>query len=133
MGAKVTMQAAVAVPVMADMALTIRNYVIGFIHLNTLGAFTSLLFAYALMRGWFNEQRLAVRAGLLLFFTGVVLSEVLLFLQGTLFWVGTGLLPGFHLVLFCVSVFLPMGVLFLLYHLLAQRHVPVRAPADQQN
>lgn len=114
MGVKVTIQTAVAWPAMADMAMTIRNYVVGFIHLNTLGAFTSLLFAHALMRRWFDERRLSVRIGLVLFFSGVLLSELLLFLQGTLLWAGQGLMPGFYVTLFCASVLLPAGVLTLL-------------------
>jgi hypothetical protein len=50
MGLKVLMQAAVAIPQVAILAFTVRNFVIGFIHLNTLGAISLMLFAMALLR-----------------------------------------------------------------------------------
>ena len=118
MAVKVTIQAAVAVPVMAEMALIIRNYVIGFIHVNTLGIVTSLLFAHGLMRGWFDERRVIIRAGLGLFFLGVAASELLLFTQGTMLWVGMGLMPGFYWTLLAFSMLLPVGAILLLIHLL---------------
>lgn len=117
MAAKVAAQTAVSVPVVASMALTLRNYVIGFIHLNTLGAITALLFAHALMRGWFNERRASVRFAILLFAAGFAFSEILLFLQGTLFWAGLGMMPGYYATLFCISLMLPMGVGLLVLHM----------------
>lgn len=129
MGVKVTIQATVAIPAMADMAMTIRNYVIGFIHLNTLAAFTSLLFAHALFRGWFDERMPSVRVGLITFFVGVLLSEVLLFLQGTLFWAGVGLMPGYYIMLFIASAMLPLGATTLLVSALGARTVKDRPAA----
>ena len=114
MASKIAVQAAVAIPTVATMGFTIRNYVIGFIHLNTLGAISSLLFAHALMRGWFNERRRVVRIGLTLFIAGFIGSELLLFGQGTMFWAGLGMLPGYYWMLFCVSALLPAGVITLL-------------------
>lgn len=114
MAAKVVAQALVALPMVADMALTLRNYVVGFVHLNTLGAITSLLFAFALMKGWLNERSLISRMGLGLFITGFVCSEFLLFAQGTYFWLGWGLIPGYYVVLFAVSMLLPLGIWALL-------------------
>lgn len=109
MAIKIAAQAAVSIPMVASMALTLRNYVIGFIHLNTLGAISALLFAYAILRGWFNERRPLVRAGLILFIAGYTVSEVLLFLQGTCFWAGVGLLPGYYWALFAATALLPIG------------------------
>ena len=111
---KVAIQTALVWPTMAEMALTIRNYVIGFIHLNTLGVASSALFGYAITRGWLDERRPGMRAGLLLFFGGVLSSELLLFLQGTLLWMGAGMIPGYHAVLFGCSIPLPVGALLLL-------------------
>ncbi|MCC7502313.1 MAG: hypothetical protein IT229_07270, partial [Flavobacteriales bacterium] len=96
MGLKVLMQTVVAVPQVAVIALTIRNYVIGFIHLNMLGAISMMLFAMALLRGWFVSTDRLVRIGLSLFTGGVLLSEAALFVQGTLFWLGWGMMPGYH-------------------------------------
>ena len=106
------------------MALTLRNYVIGFIHLNTLGSISALLFAHALMRGWFDDRQPLVRGGLLLFITGYACSELLLFTQGTLFWFGSGLLPGYYWALFSASALLPVGVGLLLIAGLRKKPAP---------
>ncbi|MBL7950337.1 MAG: hypothetical protein JNM62_01345 [Flavobacteriales bacterium] len=117
MGSKVAAQTLVSVPAVASMALTLRNYVVGFIHLNTLGAITAMLFAFALMKGWFVEQRRTVRIGLVLFIAGFFGSELLLFAQGTFFWLGWGLIPGYYWALFVASALLPSGVWTLLVSL----------------
>ncbi|QQR85392.1 MAG: hypothetical protein IPJ76_12320 [Flavobacteriales bacterium] len=110
MAVKVAAQALVAVPMVANMALTLRNYVMGFVHLSTLGAATALLFSMALMKGWLNEASRWTRAGILLFIAGYACSELLLFVQGTCFWAGFGLLPGYYISLFAVSAVLATGV-----------------------
>ncbi|MBL0126677.1 MAG: hypothetical protein IPP83_04295 [Flavobacteriales bacterium] len=115
MAMKIAAQSLVAIPAMATMSLTLRNYVIGFIHLNTLGAITSLLFAFALMRGWFDHRRLAMRFGLISFVLGFATSETLLFLQGTLFWAGLRKIPGYYLMLFGASTLLAVGVWVVLF------------------
>ncbi len=110
MAIKVMAQAAVAVPSVADMALTLRNHVIGFIHLNTLGAASSILLAFAVMRGWVNDHDRRVHLALTSFLLGFLLSEALLFIQGSLFWAGLGMMPGYYEILFSVSALLPIGL-----------------------
>ncbi|HRH70335.1 MAG TPA: hypothetical protein PLB89_12585 [Flavobacteriales bacterium] len=117
MALKVLIQTVVAVPPVAVIALTIRNYVIGFIHLNMLGAISMMLFAMALLRGWFGSTNLLVRIGLSLFTGGVLLSEAALFLQGTLFWAGQGMIPGYHWIQLLTSVPIPVGVVLLLVYM----------------
>ena len=109
MAFKVMAQAVVAVPAVADMALTLRNYVIGFIHMNTLGAATAILLAFAVMRRWLREDRRSTRWALVLFAAGFVISELLLFAQGTMFWAGWGMMPGYYWLLFGASVLLPLS------------------------
>ncbi len=116
MGLKVIMQAAVAIPQVAIMAFTVRNFVIGFIHLNTLGAISMMLFAMALVRGWFISTSRMARVGLSLFTAGMLLMEAVLFLQGLLFWIGWGMIPGYYAILLGVSMFLPAGIFILLIH-----------------
>lgn len=116
MGLKVLMQAAVAVPQIAILAFTIRNYVIGFIHLNMLGAISLMLFSMALLEGWFVSTHRTARIGLSLFTAGVLLTELLLFAQGTLWWLGWGNMPGYYAWLFGCSLLLPLGVAVLLAH-----------------
>jgi len=115
MAMKVLVQAAVAVPEVAVMGFTIRHYVMGFIHLNTLATLTTLLLAYALLQGWLDIHRLALRIGLGLLVAGILFSELLLFTQGTFFWAGWGLIDGHYSHLFLASAMMPVGVALLLW------------------
>lgn len=124
MGMKVLVQAAVAVPSVAVMAFTLRSYVMGFIHLNTLAIMTTLLLVYALLQGWLPVRNLAVKAGVALLTGGIILSELLLFTQGTFFWAGWGMIPGHYLHMVLASALMPLGVALLLWA--GWRH---RAPA----
>lgn len=121
MAAKVAAQALVALPMVANMALTLRNYVIGFVHLNTLGAVSSLLFAFALMRGWLKDSSLATKSGLVLFIVGYAASELLLFAQGTAFWAGWGAMPGYYWSVFLASALMPAGAWLLLAAMAGRR------------
>ena len=114
MALKVLVQASVAVPAIAVMAFTLRHYVMGFIHMNTLGTMTVLLLAYAVMNGWCDLRRATARVGLTLLISGILLSELLLFSQGTFFWAGWGMIPGHYWHLFLASALMPTGVLLLL-------------------
>ncbi|MEZ4757522.1 MAG: hypothetical protein R2817_11905 [Flavobacteriales bacterium] len=127
MGMKVLVQAAVAVPSVAVMAFTLRSYVMGFVHLNTLAIMTTLLLVYALLQGWLPVRSLAVKAGVALLTGGIILSELLLFVQGTFFWVGWGLIKGHYLHMVLASALMPLGVALLLWA--GWRH---RAPAHMR-
>jgi hypothetical protein len=116
MGLKVVMQAAVAIPDVAIMAFTVRNFVVGFIHLNTLGVISLMLFAMALLQGWFTSTSRVARIGLSLFTGGMVLMEAVLFIQGFCFWIGWGMIPGYYWIILLVSLLLPTGIFILLGH-----------------
>ena len=115
MALKVLVQVTVAVPAVAVMALTIRHYVMGFIHMNTLATMTTLLLAYALTQGWLDVRATLVRAGLVLVVIGIIGSELMLFAQGTLWWAGLGMIPGHYIQLAVVSTLIPVGVAALLF------------------
>lgn len=115
MALKVLVQAAVAVPYVAVMSLTVRHLVMGFIHMNTLGIMTALLLAYAITYGWLDSRRTLARIGLVLLIAGIIGSELLLFAQGTFFWAGWGMMQGHYWHLFIASVLMPLGVGLLVY------------------
>ena len=114
MAMKVVTQTAVAIPSVAVVGLTLRHYVIGFIHLNTLAIMTCLLLAYALLQGWLDLARRGTRWGLICLISGIIGSELLLFLQGTFFWAGLGSIRGHYTHLFIVSALMPIGVAVIL-------------------
>ena len=75
-----------------------------------------MLFSMALLEGWFVSTHRTARIGLSLFTAGVLLTELLLFAQGTLWWLGWGNMPGYYAWLFGCSLLLPAGVAILLAH-----------------
>ncbi|MBK6342267.1 MAG: hypothetical protein IPF41_06680 [Flavobacteriales bacterium] len=116
MALKVLVQAAVAVPAVAVMSLTVRHLVMGFIHMNTLGTMTTLLLAYAVTYGWCAPSNPAARTGMGLLMAGIITTELLLFTQGTFFYAGWGMIPGHYWHLFIASAMMPTGVALLLLH-----------------
>ncbi len=106
---KILIQAVVVVPFIAKAAYTIRNYVIGFIHLILLGALSSLIFSLALHAGILSRHNRVTRIGLGVFVAGLVGSEALLFFQGTLLWGAMGFLPYYYESIFGISTLIPWG------------------------
>lgn len=119
---KLCIQALVIFPAVAEMAYTLRNYVIGFIHLITLGSLTMLLISLALRNGIIPRVNRVGAIGLLLLILGFCGSEFLLFLQGTMFWLTFGFLPAYHELLFGISVLIPLGIVVFLIGMMSTRH-----------
>lgn len=127
---KILVQAAVALPFVAQMAYTIRNYIIGFIHLIMLGilSFFILGIQYGQSERFSNQDKW----GLFLLGGGIVASEGLLFLQGTLFWIGWGFMPGYYGLLFGASCLMPVGIAFLLFSKTVPSH-PSSSPSPSHS
>lgn len=127
---KILVQAAVALPFVAQMAYTIRNYIIGFIHLIMLGilSFFILGIQYGQSERFSNQDKW----GLFLLGGGIVASEGLLFLQGTLFWIGWGFMPGYYGLLFGASCLMPVGIAFLLFSKTVPSH-PSSSPCPSHS
>ncbi len=105
---KIVIQALVAVPYLATISYTVKNFVIGFIHLLMLGVMTSFLLG---MYYQHQGHERTYSAGLYVFIAGFVGSEILLFGQGVLLWARMGFVPGYYGALFFVSLLMPVGVL----------------------
>ncbi|SET54253.1 hypothetical protein [Hymenobacter actinosclerus] len=120
---KALVHAAVAVPYVAVMSFTVRNFVIGFVHLVTLGATTLTLLALLHGQGLLSLRGRVARLGAWLLLAGFVLTEMLLFLQGLMLWLDWSFIPSYHTVLLLATLLLPAGAL-----LLALR--AARAPAS---
>ncbi len=111
---KIVVQTAVAVPYVATMSYTIRNFVIGFIHLMVLGFMSLFILA---MNGLFMQvPNKKARKGIFLFLAGFIVSEILLFLQGIMFWSSVGFLPYFYEILLFASVLMPVGIIIYYLH-----------------
>lgn len=107
---KVIIQSAVIIPPIAIVAYTIRNFVIGFLHLILLGLLSHFILAEGFRRGYFPEQKMLARIGMVLFFSGFISTELLLFGQGAMVWFRLGFMPYFYEMLFGASLLLPLGI-----------------------
>ena len=110
---KVVIQAIVVIPYMAEVSYSIRNFVIGFIHLLMLGCLS--LFAF----GSISEivKRELSHLGTSIFLFGVVSTEILLFTQGLMVWQGWGFMPNYYLLLGLCSGFILLGVIIIVLNL----------------
>ncbi len=111
--AKAVLQGLLIFPSIAVISYSIRMYVIGFLHLVLLGTMTMGVSAVAIARGWISEQPIS-RLGWILLISGFVMTEILLFLQGTLIWLKMGFLPEYNLWLFLASCLFPLSIAFLI-------------------
>jgi len=115
---KVIIQLIVVLPNLADVSHQIRSWVIGFIHLTTLGIITGFLFGVLLQHNFLPRKAPLLKIGVQYFFFGYVITELLLFLQGLLYYLGKGLLLGYYEALFGSSIFIVAGLLLILISLL---------------
>jgi hypothetical protein len=111
---KALIQFSLIIPAFASIAYTIRNFVIGFLHLIMLGAISLILSFIAISHRIFSYDKLAKLAWIGLV-TAFVLSEILLFGQGLMLWLALGFLPQYHLILAIVSALFPISILLLTF------------------
>lgn len=114
---KAALQAILVFPSIAVISYTIRMYVIGFLHLVLLGILTFGISGLAVQKNWVEDTAIS-RFGWTLLMGGFVISELLLFGQGTLIWLKLGFLEDYHLYLFLGSCLIPLGLGFLLTQIL---------------
>ena len=111
---KILVQTAVVIPYIATIGYTIRNYVIGFLHLMLLGMVTHFILAYGNTRGLVKLFSVPAKIGVGLLSAGFILSELILAAQGTMFWGAMGFIPKYYEVLFWTSALMPAGILVII-------------------
>ncbi|MCB0536905.1 MAG: hypothetical protein KDE33_05185 [Bacteroidetes bacterium] len=110
---KILMQSAVAITFIAQVSYTIRNFVIGFIHLIMLGGFSLTIIALLLRQQILPTTTMALN-GYRFLIIAFVLTEVILFVQGILLWAEKGFLPLYYEVLFGITLLLPLSIILIL-------------------
>lgn len=85
--------------------------VIGYIHMVMLGIFSLFLIAYLLAIGIFRSTIFS-RMGIIIFLTGLILSEVTLFGNGLMLLVEERFLPAYPKLILFTSLLMPLGLLF---------------------
>ena len=107
------MQTTSLFPEIAQLSAQVRNFVIGFIHLLMLGVISGFLFAFLLQSRFVNFKSRLLNWGIGLFLAGFLSTELLLFIQGGMFYFGIGSIPHYYLGLFVFSTFLAIGILLI--------------------
>ena len=120
---KVALQLTSLLPDFSQVIYQHRYFVIGFIHLLMLGTVTGFLFAF-LMRNQLTRPSSSLSFGVFCFLAGFLLTEMLLFIQGYLYFAELPIMPHYNLFLFIASIFLPIGIALILYNLInSKNHV----------
>ena len=117
---KSTVQLVSLIPEISQVAYQHRNFVIGFIHLTMLGVISGFLFAFILQSKLvLNDKWL--HGGIYAFVLGFVLTEILLIVQGCMFYFETGFMPNYYLLLFLFSLLLPLGIALIITNILKHK------------
>lgn len=117
---KTSLQLVTLIPEVSDVAYQHRNFVIGFIHLTMLGVITGFLFLFILQSKLVTHTKL-LQFGVYSFVTGFLLTEMLLLIQGCMFYFETGFMPNYYLLLFLFSVLLPLGIVLIILNILQHK------------
>lgn len=117
---KVLFQTVSILPEFSTAVYNHRNFVIGFIHLLMLGVVSGFLFAFILKSNLLHHSK-SLNFGMYSFFLGFVLTEVLLLIQGIMFYFGTGIISHYYLLLFLFSILLPLGISVLLFNIIKHK------------
>jgi len=118
---KITIQLVVLVPELAQVSHQIRNFVIGYIHLTMLGIITGFLFGFALQNELINKNKALINWGIKLFVLGFILTELLLFIQGTYLFLNLGEFKMYYQNLFAASILLPKGILMITAEIFSEK------------
>ncbi len=108
---KISLQFLSAFPQVTVVAVQYKSYfVIGYIHLFTLGFMSLFIFLLA----YFQVGARLSKTGISLLLLGIIISEFLLFLQGILYYISGYKMSNFAEILMLVSLFMPVGLLIIL-------------------
>ncbi|WP_286969444.1 hypothetical protein [Flavobacterium sp. UBA4854] len=118
---KVGIQLLTLFPNLAEVSHQIRNFVIGFIHLTTLGIITGFLFGILLQNKMLSAHSRILKIGVKCFISGYILTEVLLFLQGWFFFFGKGTLLGYFQSILILSIFLVLGLVLMMSSIIKRK------------
>jgi len=109
---KSTMELGLMIPDLAALVYDTRSVIIGYLHLTLLGFVSIFILTQYQMDGILRPSRL-LTYGFIIFFTGFMLNELLLFLQSLIEWVAHSTIPYYNEGLLIASITLAIGVFIL--------------------
>lgn len=109
---KIISQILSAFPYIVEKSLALKPFfIIGYLHLFTLGFLSVLLFLILDQLGKINLHKPTSKVGILLFLSGVFITEALLFLQGFLFLFQFNAIKNYSLILLIFSFLMVIGLI----------------------
>ena len=115
---KIIMQLVSAIPYFANLAFNNIDFVIGYLHLTFLGVVSISLFAFLAAARLLSLRKWIFWS----YFTGFLLSEMVIFYKGTAIWLHLPLFPEYFKILVIISSLIPLSVALLLFkNLLTKR------------
>jgi len=108
---KVLLQLITALPFFTELSFLYTDFVIGYLHWTFLGVVSLALFAFLYH---FDLLRFS-RTAFWIYFSGFILSEILIFYKGTSLWLRLGLPGNYFIWLVLVSTLIPISVGMVLF------------------
>ena len=109
---KIISQILSAFPFIVEKSLALKPFfIIGYLHLFTLGFMSVLLILIAEQFGKFSFRKTTSKIGIALFLTSIFITEMLLFLQGFLFLFQFNAIKNYSLILLIFSFLMVIGLL----------------------
>lgn len=119
---KVISQILSSFPYFVEKSLALKPFfIIGYLHLFTLGFLSVLLFLILGQLGKLNLHKPTSKVGIILFLLGVFITESLLFLQGFLFLFQFNAIKNYSLILLIFSFLIVIGLLVVFVNQFARK------------
>lgn len=112
---KILTQAFVVIPQIAVISYTIRQFVVGFVHLTMLGSISCFIIGVLIEENQINASKKSNLYALWAFVLGFVLMELILFIQGMMLWIKIGFMPFYYETILLISILLPAALLVIVY------------------
>lgn len=124
---KIIIQSVVVFPQVAVISVTIRQFVVGFVHLTMLGSVSAFIIGLLLQKGMISTSSMTGRVGSWIFLVSFIIMELQLFIQGLLLWLNRGFLSYYYETILLFTLIFTVGIFVLLVDI-AGRKKPLKKP-----
>ena len=114
---KIVMQVFSSFPYFVEKSLALKPFlIIGYLHLFTLGFMSVMLLLILIEFGKIALKSSFSKIGVYLFLTGILITELLFFLQGFGIMIGIGVFQNYNRYLLIFSGFIVIGLIFIYFN-----------------
>jgi len=114
---KIVMQVFSSFPYFVEKSLALKPFlIIGYLHLFTLGFMSVMLLLILIEFGKIQLKSSFSKIGVYIFLTGILITELLFFLQGSMIIMGLGMFQNYNIYLLIFSSFIVIGLIFIYFN-----------------